>query len=106
MRTTFIAISALTTLFIALVSAAQQKSIQLPDDNAMATLAPGPGADVVKSQCSICHSTDYIVRQPHLGKQAWEAEVKKMVSVFGAPISESDSKVIANYLVAHYGTSP
>lgn len=102
-RTSF---SFLVLLFLALSAAVAdetKKTIDLLKDNDMATLARGQGAEVVKTHCSICHSTDYIVRQPHLAKQAWEAEVKKMISVFGAPVSESERKVIVDYLAAHYG---
>ena len=43
---------------------AAEKSIKLPDDDAMAQLKPGPNVEVVRNNCSVCHSTDYIVRQP------------------------------------------
>jgi mono/diheme cytochrome c family protein len=84
----------------------QVKSIELPGDNAMAELKPGPGVDVVRAQCIACHSTDYIVRQPRSDAKRWEGEVKKMISVYGAPIGEADAKVIVNYLAAVYGPAP
>src|ERR1700688_3821504 len=80
-----------------------ERSIQLPDDNAMATLKPGSGVEVARANCVICHSTDYIVRQPGSDAKHWDAEVRKMVTVFGAPISDSDAKVIADYLSTAYG---
>jgi hypothetical protein len=43
------------------------------------------------------------VRQPHLTAQQWDAEVKKMIAVFGAPISPADAKTIADYLATNYG---
>lgn len=79
------------------------KSIKLPDDNAMANLKPGPGARTTRANCAICHSTDYIVRQPGSDAGQWEGEVKKMVKVFGAPVSDEDVKVIAEYLASAYG---
>ena len=82
---------------------AQQKSIQLPADNPMSQLNPGPGQETVHKNCFVCHSTDYIVRQPRLDAMHWEAEVKKMIAVFGARISESDAKSIAEYLAKNYG---
>ena len=72
----------------------QVRSIELPADNAMAELKPGPGVEVVRANCIACHSTDYIVRQPRSDAKRWEGEVKKMISVYGAPISEADAKVI------------
>jgi hypothetical protein len=81
----------------------QVRSIELPGDNAMAELKPGPGVDVVRAQCIACHSTDYIVRQPRSDAKRWEGEVKKMIGVYGAPIDEADAKVIVNYLAVVYG---
>lgn len=80
-----------------------EKSIKLPDDNALATLKAGPGVEVVRMNCAICHSTDYIVRQPRSDAKQWGGEVKKMATVFGAPISDSDAKVITDYLSMAYG---
>jgi mono/diheme cytochrome c family protein len=80
-----------------------EKSITLPDDNAMATLKSAPGVETATANCAICHSTDYIVRQPGSDAKHWEAEVKKMVTVFGAPISDEDVKTIVNYLSSAYG---
>ena len=81
----------------------QVRSIKLPDDNAMAQLKPGPGVEVVRANCVPCHSTDYIVRQPGGDAKRWDGEVKKMITVFGAPISEADAKAIVGYLATAYG---
>jgi cytochrome c5 len=85
------------------VWAADQKTITLPPDNAMATLAPGPGMEVARANCGICHSTDYIVRQPRGDAKQWGPEVAKMVKVFGAPISPENEKIIVEYLATAYG---
>jgi sulfite dehydrogenase (cytochrome) subunit B len=82
------------------------KKIELPPDNAMATLKPGPGVETVRTDCMICHSTDYIVRQPGGDAKHWEPEVRKMITVFGAPIPEADVQTIVNYLATAYGTEP
>jgi len=84
--------------------AAQRTSIQLPPDNPHAQLKPGPGEEVTSRACSICHSTDYIVVQPHLDAQHWDAEVQKMIKVFGAPITPSDAKIISDYLARNYAS--
>jgi len=85
------------------VRAADQKTITLLPDNAMATLAPGPGMEVAKANCGVCHSTDYIVRQPRGDAKQWGPEVAKMIKVFGAPISPENEKTIVEYLVSAYG---
>jgi cytochrome c5 len=88
---------------IAAAAAAQETSIQLPPDNPVSQLKAGPGDDAVRSSCTLCHSTDYIVRQPRLDAQRWDAEVKKMVTVYGARISDADARIIADYLARSYG---
>lgn len=83
---------------------AQKTAIQLPADNPVSQITSGAGDDVVRKNCSFCHSTDYIVRQPHLAAQQWDAEVKKMIGVYGAPVSAADAKIISDYLGKNYGT--
>lgn len=101
-------ITLLVPFLLILVSAgatlAQKKSIDLPNDNAMAQLKPGPGRDAVKNNCGICHSTDYIVRQPRMDMNKWKAEVEKMRAVFGAPVSAADAKEVVDYLVRNYSS--
>ena len=82
---------------------AQRKSIKLPSDNAMAELRPGLGVEAARANCVACHSTDYIVRQPPMDSKRWEAEVAKMITVFGAPIGPEDANTIAQYLTSAYG---
>lgn len=68
----------------------------------------GPGLDVVVSNCTGCHSADYIVTQPHGPKfQAdfWTAEVNKMVKAYGAPIDKDDIPKIVDYLVRTYSAA-
>ena len=72
----------------------------------MATLKPGAGVDVVKNDCKICHSTDYIVLQPGGDAKHWEPEVRKMITVYGAPIPASDVQTIVSYLASAYPGEP
>jgi cytochrome c5 len=96
--------TALLLLVIPLaVWAADQKAITLPPDNELATLKPGPGMEVTRASCGICHSTDYIVRQPGGDAKQWQAEVTKMVKVFGAPVPPASEKPIVDYLASAYG---
>jgi cytochrome c553 len=82
------------------------KSIELPADNPTAKLKPGPRADTTELNCMGCHSTDYIVRQPGADAEHWQAEVNKMIKLYGASVSDADAKVIVNYLAAAYGPAP
>jgi len=73
------------------------------DETAIA-LADGPGRDQVQAACSMCHSLDYIVMNSPIQDQAgWDKTVKKMVTVFGAPLTAEESSAIVAYLARHYG---
>ena len=93
----------IAVLSLAAGAGAQEISIRLPPDNPVAQVKAGAGDQAVRTNCAICHSTDYIVRQPHLDAQHWDAEVKKMINTYGAPINEVDAKTIADYLAKNYG---
>ena len=68
-------------------------------------LTPGPGVEKVEANCAACHSLDYIqMNLPFLSSTQWEAEVKKMINVMGAPINEADAKAIVEYLSTKYGS--
>jgi mono/diheme cytochrome c family protein len=74
-------------------------------DEPQITLKNAPGRDAVEGNCAACHSLDYIVtNSPFPSAALWDAEVKKMINAFGAPISPADAKTITDYLVKNYGT--
>lgn len=67
-------------------------------------LKDGPDAALVTANCSGCHSLDYIqMNSVFLKRAQWEAEVKKMIGVMGAPISEADAAKLVDYLASEYG---
>jgi hypothetical protein len=67
-------------------------------------LRKAPGLDKVETNCAACHSLDYIrMNSPFPTAAVWDAEVAKMRSAFGAPISDADAAVIADYLKRNYG---
>ena len=101
-----ILVTAVSLAGVALAQQGQQKSIQLPPDNAVSQLKPGPGSNTAGLYCGMCHSVDYILRQPPMNAAQWDAEVHKMITVFGAPIRETDAKTIAEYIFATYGAKP
>ena len=93
MRTLIIALAA---ALIAIPAVAQEKPVELKK---------APGLDKVEGNCSGCHSLDYIVmNSPYPNATLWDAEVSKMIKAFGAPISDADAKVIADYLKKNYGS--
>jgi len=71
----------------------------------IAAFKSGPNLDVVMNNCTGCHSADYISTQPRGPKFArdfWQAEVTKMIKVYGAPIADGDVPMIVEYLAATY----
>ena len=75
----------------------------LPEETA--AFKPGPNLEVVQNNCTACHSADYIKTQPHgekFKKDFWQAEVTKMIKVYGAPIEDADVGKIVEYLAATY----
>jgi mono/diheme cytochrome c family protein len=91
-----IAIAALMIALLAGSAVADEKSVRLKQ---------APGLDKVESNCGGCHSLDYVpMNSPFLSPAAWDAEVAKMITAFGAPVDPADAKTIADYLKANYGT--
>ena len=78
-------------------------SYTLPNETA--AFRSGPNLEVVQSNCTACHSADYVniqPRGPKFKKDFWQAEVMKMIKVYGAPIDEADIGKIVDYLTATY----
>jgi cytochrome c5 len=75
-------------------------------DESTVRLSEGAEATTVVANCSGCHSLDYIQMNARFLKRAdWEASVKKMVTVMGAPVSEADATRIVDYLTREYGAT-
>ena len=75
----------------------------LPEETAV--FKPGPNLEVVQNNCTACHFADYIKTQPRgekFKKDFWQAEVTKMIKVYGAPIDDADVGKIVEYLAATY----
>jgi sulfite dehydrogenase (cytochrome) subunit B len=73
-------------------------------DEASVQLSEGAGKDKVVTHCSACHSLDYIqMNAPFPDRKLWEAEVNKMIKVFGAPIPQEEVGALVDYLTKHYG---
>ena len=89
-------IIALAAAAIAFPAVGQEKPVELKK---------AAGLDKVEANCAGCHSLDYIVmNSPFPNAALWDAEVTKMIKAFGAPISDADAKIIADYLKKNYGS--
>ena len=94
---------ALAACALLAVSAAWPFESQAADESGIA-IADGAGRERVVAACSMCHSLDYIVmNSPFQDQAGWERTVKKMATVYGAPLTAEDTAAIVAYLSSHYG---
>ena len=87
----------------AAAASAAPVSYELPPETA--AFKPGPNLETAQNNCTGCHSADYIATQPRnvkSKKDFWQAEVTKMIKVYGAPIDEADISKIVDYLSSTY----
>lgn len=96
MKTVFVIAS------ILLSTQAANPDWQLPEERIV--VPPGPGSELVSTQCITCHSPDYMAIQPPLNRAFWTATVTKMKDKYGAPIQTNDVETLVTYLVKTYGT--
>lgn len=106
-RSTLVALACLvaaaTGFGWAVAAGAKPVNYELPGETA--AFRPGPNLDVVQNNCTACHSAEYISTQPRgpkYKKDFWQAEVTKMIKVYGAPIDDADVGKIVDYLAATY----
>src|SRR6266850_4493450 len=75
--------------------------VDLPDSDKM--FPGGPGSDAINNNCLACHSAGMVLNQPALSKQAWAAEVNKMINNYKAPVALEDVGQIVEYLTGLRG---
>ena len=86
-------------LALALITAASARA-----EEQLVSLKEAPGQQVVEGNCGSCHSLDYPrTNAPFLDRKQWQAEIDKMINVFGAPIEAREATAIVDYLVKNYG---
>jgi hypothetical protein len=93
----FPAVLAVAAIFVCACAVADETKIRMKD---------APETPALLANCSGCHSLDYVQMNSRFLKRAgWEAEIKKMVAVMGAPVSEADAAKLVDYLTREYGVS-
>jgi len=95
---------ALAPLALSGVMAANASPVEYKLPEETAALKPGPNLEVTQNNCTACHSSDYIKTQPIMKskKDFWQAEVTKMIKVYGAPIDDADVPKLVEYLSTAY----
>ncbi|CAK0747136.1 exported hypothetical protein [Gammaproteobacteria bacterium] len=84
-------------------ASAEEAKISITLPAGMTSFLPGPGMELANSQCTVCHSPDYIYMQPPFSEEKWIATVKKMKKVFGSQIADEDIPALTKYLVSQNG---
>ncbi len=98
------------TSFLALLivaaacSAARSGEVAITLPTETATYKPNRGVELAQTNCTVCHSAEYVLVQPRMPRKFWEATVKKMREKFGAPIAEDAVPGLLEYLTGTYGT--
>jgi hypothetical protein len=79
------------------------KDIVLPNEKVMLRPSTLPGYQKAQQECVQCHSAHYLEYQPPTTTRGyWEAQIKRMKTVFNAPVPDEDIPLIADYLVQTY----
>ena len=79
------------------------KSVKIDQPDSDRMFPDGPRSEAINNNCLACHSAGMVLNQPELSKQAWVAEVNKMISAYKAPIDPKDAGAIVDYLVSIKG---
>jgi cytochrome c551/c552 len=83
---------------------AVSKPLELPPETAKLKPSTLAGYAIAAQKCGICHSADYITLQPPgMNQTQWTAEMKKMQHTYGAPIDDTEIKLLGIYLAVTYG---
>ena len=93
-----------TLLGLGSAATLRSKTIDLPPDGVQLKASPLPGYAKAQTSCVACHSAEYMAYQPPTAARPyWDTMVKRMKTVFNAPIDEADIPVLVDYLVKTYG---
>jgi len=82
----------------------QSQKIELPKGN-LKFASSEPGARVAGTYCVMCHSRGMIDAQPPLSRETWKAEIHKMRTVYGCPVSEGSEDELLEFLY-QYNNKP
>lgn len=103
-RVRALAAALLTAFGAAAPALAADKTVELPPDGAQLKPSPLPGYALAQANCVACHSAEYMQYQPpSAARPYWEAMVRRMKTVFLAPIDDAQMPAIVEYLAKTYG---
>jgi predicted HD phosphohydrolase len=82
----------MASLFILSAASGQQPAEKVAD---------GPGADLVRVKCSLCHDLGHITRIRQT-REEWDDTIQTMIRR-GAPLTQAEVAIIVEYLTKFYG---
>jgi mono/diheme cytochrome c family protein len=85
------------------LAAGVNRTVEVTFPDSTTVFPPGEGAEIVSTQCVICHSAGMVTRQPPLSFGEWKAEVEKMRASYGAPLPADQIETVARYLATING---
>jgi mono/diheme cytochrome c family protein len=97
------ALVSLTPAWAQNLPALKSVKVDLPAGDSQ--FAGGAEADEINNNCLACHSADMVLNQPALPKATWETEVRKMITIYKAPIDDADVAPIVAYLAKIKGAN-
>jgi hypothetical protein len=90
-------------LALSVSGVASTKTITLPVGTMQLEPSDLPGYAKARAVCMTCHSAEYLRYQPPTASRTyWENMVKRMKTVFNAPIDDADVPDIVDYLDKTY----
>jgi hypothetical protein len=103
-RTSIISTISIATILFVGAATVTAKTIQLPPDGVQLKSSSLPGFSTALHNCVACHSAEYMLYQPpNAARPYWDNMVKRMKTVFKAPINDADMPLLVDYLVKTYG---
>jgi predicted HD phosphohydrolase len=64
-------------------------------------ITDGPGADLVRAKCTLCHDLGHITRIRQT-QEEWRDTIETMMTR-GAPLTSAEASIIIEYLTKYYG---
>ncbi len=100
----FVSCAGVLTLSLVELAPCAALDIELPEETASYTASDLPGYTLVRQNCLMCHSAEYVLNQPPTSsREYWDTIVRKMKHPFGAFYADADIPAMVDYLVKTYG---
>ena len=83
------------------ISAESPSTLVVVQDDALSLLADDPNIQVIKSNCTVCHSAKLVI-QYRASREGWESVIRWMQRTQNLWDLGVNEKIILDYLAKHY----